>query len=209
MCKVFKLKLLKTPKPDVPSKNTAYNLFGKDIRNTKKEMQGVPVSKASAIISKEWKKVKAREKKMKKYKDLNEEEKRQHEKTLQRYQEGHMNKMEIINLQKRCNNKTRKTSQPKKESKSFKSDEPKKVSGSPKLDETKKVSGLIDDQSKEGQKPKKTDGKKTATRAGKNVKKTSQPKKAPKSPEFIDSSEEVEEGLPKDDKEKKCLLCLE
>ena len=42
-------------------------------------MQGVPVSKASAIISKEWKKVKASEKKMKKYKDLYEEEKQRHE----------------------------------------------------------------------------------------------------------------------------------
>ena len=41
----------------------------------------------------------------------------------------------------------------------------------------------------------------------KKVKKTSQPKKAPKSPEFIDSSEEEEEGPLKDDKGKKCLLC--
>ena len=53
-------------KPDVPSKKTAYNLFCKDIRKTKKELQGVPVSKANVIISKEWKKVKASEKKMKK-----------------------------------------------------------------------------------------------------------------------------------------------
>ena len=35
--------------------------------------------------------------------------------------------------------------------------------------------------------------KKTATKAGKKFKKISQPKKAPKSPEFIDSSEEEEE----------------
>ena len=51
-CKVFKMKPLKTPKPDVPSKKTAYNLFCKDIQKTKKELQGVPVSKASVIISK-------------------------------------------------------------------------------------------------------------------------------------------------------------
>ena len=103
MCKVFKVKPLKTPRPDVPSKKTAYNLFCKDIRKTKKELQGVPVSKASAIISKEWKKVKASEKKMKKYKDLYEEEKQRHEEALQRYQEDHMDEMEIINLHKRCN----------------------------------------------------------------------------------------------------------
>ena len=39
VCKVFKVKPLKTPKPDVPSKKTAYNLFCKDIRKTKKELQ--------------------------------------------------------------------------------------------------------------------------------------------------------------------------
>ena len=38
------------------SKVTAYNLFWKDIRKIKKDLQGIPVSKASAIISKEWKK---------------------------------------------------------------------------------------------------------------------------------------------------------
>ena len=75
MCKVFKVKPLKTPKPDVPSKKTACNLFCKDIRKTKKELQGVPVSKARAIILKEWKKVKASKKKMKKYNNLYEEEK--------------------------------------------------------------------------------------------------------------------------------------
>ena len=53
VCKVFKVKPLKTPKPDVPSKKTAYNLFCKDIRRTKEELEGVPVSKAKAIISKE------------------------------------------------------------------------------------------------------------------------------------------------------------
>ena len=79
VCKVFKVKPLKTIRPDVSSKKTAYNLFCKDIWKIKKELQGVPVYKASAIISKEWKKVKASDKKMKKYSDLHEEEKRRHE----------------------------------------------------------------------------------------------------------------------------------
>ena len=74
VCKVFKVKPLKTPKLDVPSKKTAYNLFCKDVRKTKKELLGVPVSKASVIISKEWKKIKTSEKQMKNYKDLYEEE---------------------------------------------------------------------------------------------------------------------------------------
>ena len=126
VCKVFKVKPLKTPKPDVPSKKTAYNLFCKDIRKIKKELQGVHVSKASAIIWEEWKKVKAREKKMKKYRDLYEEEKRQHEEALQRYQEDQIDKMEIINLHK--SNKAKKNPQPKKAQKSHKSDEPKKGS---------------------------------------------------------------------------------
>ena len=65
-------------------------------------MQGVPFSKASAIISKEWKKVKVSEKKMKKYKDLYKEEKQRHEEVLQRYQEDHTDEMKIINLHKRC-----------------------------------------------------------------------------------------------------------
>ena len=34
--KVFKVKPLKAPRPDVPSKKTAYNLFCKDIRKIKK-----------------------------------------------------------------------------------------------------------------------------------------------------------------------------
>ena len=62
---------------------------------------------------------------MKKYKDLYEEEKQRHEEALQRYQEDHMDEMEIINLHKRCNKKARKVSQPKKAL--SKSDEPKKV----------------------------------------------------------------------------------
>ena len=67
MFKVFKVKPLKAPRPDLPSsKKAACNLSSKDIRIIKKELQGVPVSKASPTISKEWKKVKASDKKMKK-----------------------------------------------------------------------------------------------------------------------------------------------
>ena len=73
--KTFKVKSLKTPKPDAPAKKIAYNLFYKDMQATKEELKGAPVSKASAIISKEWKKVKASDKKMKKYRDLYEVEK--------------------------------------------------------------------------------------------------------------------------------------
>ena len=146
----FKVKPLKTPKPDVPSKKTTYNLFCKDIQKTKKELQGVPVSKASVIISKEWKKVKVSKKKMKKYKDLYEEKKQRREEALQRYQEDHMDEMEIINLRKMCN---KKISQPKRVSGSPKSDELKKASGSPKSDEPKKVSDPIDGPSEEEQKP--------------------------------------------------------
>ena len=101
--KVFKVKPLKAARSDVPSKMAAYNLFCKDIQKTKEELKGVPVSKASAIISKKWKKVKVSGKKMQKYEDLHEEEKRRHEEALQRYQENHMVEMEIINLHKRYN----------------------------------------------------------------------------------------------------------
>ena len=126
VCNFFKVRPLKTPKSDVSSKKTAYNLFCKDIRKTKKELQGVPVFKASAIISKEWKKVKASKKKMKKYKELYEEEKQRHEEALQRYQEDHTYEMEIIKLHKKSNKKERKVLQPKALSKS---DEPKKTHG--------------------------------------------------------------------------------
>ena len=118
------MKPLKTPRPDVPSKKTAHNLFCKDIQRIKKELQGVPVYKASEIISKEWKKVKASEKKMKKYRDLYEEDKGRYEEVRQRYQEDHMDEMETSGLRKRCNKKVRKTSQLKKAPKSSKSDEP-------------------------------------------------------------------------------------
>ena len=56
--KTFKVKSLKTPKLDVPAKKTACNLFCKDMQETKEELKGVTVSKASAIILKEWKKLK-------------------------------------------------------------------------------------------------------------------------------------------------------
>ena len=39
---------------------------------------------------------------MKKYKELYEEEKRWHEEALQRYQEDHMDEMQIISLHKGC-----------------------------------------------------------------------------------------------------------
>ena len=40
VCTVFKVKPLKTPKPDVPSKKTACNLFCREIRKTKKRVAG-------------------------------------------------------------------------------------------------------------------------------------------------------------------------
>ena len=43
-------------------------------------------------------------KNMKKYKDFYKKQKRRHEEALQKYQENHMDEMEIINLHKRCNN---------------------------------------------------------------------------------------------------------
>ena len=124
---------------------------------------------------------------MKKYKDLYEEEKQRHGEALQRYEEDHTDEMKIINVHKKGNKKARKVSQ-------------EKASGS---DEPKRVSGPIDGPSEEEQKPKNvsSDGKRTTQK----VKKTSLPKKAPKSPEFIDSGEESEEEEepPQDDKKNK------
>ena len=40
---------------------------------------------------------------MKKYKDLQEEEKQRHEEALRRCQEDHRDEMEITNLHKKCN----------------------------------------------------------------------------------------------------------
>ena len=159
VCNVYKVK---SPKSDVPSKKTTYNLFWKNIWKIERELQGVPLSKASAIISKEWTKVKAGNKKMKKYRDLYKDKKRRHEEVLKRYQEDRIDEMETINLHKRCKKKARKILQPQKAPRSSKSDEPKKESGSPGFKDeeqrTKKASGLRDG------------------------KKTSRPKKVPKSP---------------------------
>ena len=111
---------------------------------------------------------------MKKYKELYEEEKQRHEEELQRYQEDHANEMEIIKLQKKWNKKDGKVLQPKPLSKS---------------DEPKKWSESIDGPSEKEQKPKKasSNGKKTAAKAGSNVKNTPHPKKVPKSLEFVDT----------------------
>ena len=123
VCKVFKVKPLNAPKLDVPSRNTAYNLFCKHMQKVKKKSQGGLGSKASAIISEEWKRVKASDKKMKKYRVLYEEEKQRHEEVLQRYQED---EMEIINLNKK--GKAKKASaQPNEAPRS--PEEPKKPSG--------------------------------------------------------------------------------
>ena len=96
--------------------------------------------------------------------------------------------MKIINLHKKCNRKTRKVSQ-------------KKASGS---DEPKKVLEPIDDPGEDRSLKKHPAMEKISLqRQEKKVKKTSQPKKSPKSPKFIDSSEKEEECLPQDDKGKK------
>ena len=47
---------------------------------------------------------------MKKYRNLYKEEKRRHEEALQRYQEDHMDEMEIINPHKSCKKKAWKAS---------------------------------------------------------------------------------------------------
>ena len=109
-------------------------------------MQGVPVCKASVIISKEWEKFKASKQKMKKYKGLHEEEKQRHEEALKRCQEDYADEMEIIKLHKKCNKKDRNVLQPKALSKS-------------------------NELSEEEQKPKKTSSE-TTTMAVKKVKKT-------------------------------------
>ena len=57
VCKTFKVKSLKTPRLDVPAKNRVYNLFYEDMRETKEELQSVTVSQASAIISRNGKKL--------------------------------------------------------------------------------------------------------------------------------------------------------
>ena len=71
------------------------------MQETTEELQGVTVSQGSAIISKGWKNVKASVKKIKKYMDFYKPEKRQFEEVLQRYQEYHMDKVQIISLHKK------------------------------------------------------------------------------------------------------------
>lgn len=68
----------------------------------KKELKGANVSEARAILSREWKKVKCSDKKMKTYRDPYKAGKDRYEEALQRYQEDHMDKFEIISLHKRC-----------------------------------------------------------------------------------------------------------
>ena len=63
------------------------------MQETKEELQGVM----------EWKKVKASDKNMKKYRYLYEVEKQRYEEALQRYQEDHTGKVEIKSLHKSCN----------------------------------------------------------------------------------------------------------
>ena len=65
-------------------------------------MKGANVSEARAILSREWKKVKSSDKKMKTYRDPYKAGKGRYEEALQRYQEDHMDKFEIISLHKRC-----------------------------------------------------------------------------------------------------------
>ena len=90
--------------------------FAKTVERSKKDL-------VSVIISKEQKKVKTSGKKMEKSNDLHKEEKRRHEEVLQRYQVDHLDKMEIINIHKRCKKRARKVPQLKKASSSPKSDE--------------------------------------------------------------------------------------
>ena len=82
--KTFKVRSLKTSKPDVPAKKTANNLIYKDMQETA-ELKGATIPQASAIISREWKKVKASNEKRQKYRDLYEVEKQRYEEALQRY----------------------------------------------------------------------------------------------------------------------------
>lgn len=82
--KTFKVRSIKASKPDVPAKKTAHNLFCKDMQETA-ELKGTIILQASAIISREWKKVKARNEKRQKYRDLYKVEKQRYEEALQRY----------------------------------------------------------------------------------------------------------------------------
>ena len=82
VCKNFKLKHSKRPKPNVPAKKTTYNIFCKDMQET--ELKGVTVPQASAIISRDGKRLKLATRKMQKYMHLYKLEKQRHEEALQR-----------------------------------------------------------------------------------------------------------------------------
>ena len=82
VCKNFKLKYSKRPKLNVPAKKTTYNLFCKDMQET--ELKGVTVPQASAIISRDGKRLKLATRKMQKYMHLYKLEKLRHEEALQR-----------------------------------------------------------------------------------------------------------------------------
>ena len=94
VCKTFKMKSLKTPRLDVPSKK--HTLFYTKIGKRKKELKGALVSQASVIMSRKWKKFKACDKKIKKFSA----ETQRYEEAQQRYQEDHMDEVELISLQK-------------------------------------------------------------------------------------------------------------
>ena len=128
---------------------------------------------------------------MKKYKDLYEEEKQRHEEALQRYQEDHMDEMEIINLHKKCNKKTRKAPQPKKAL--SKSDEPKKVSGPT--------------EEGRGSKRASSDGKKSATKAGKKLKRPQSLKKNQKHLNLLIQERKKKNGRLRTIEGGKFLLC--
>lgn len=53
-----KVRSLKTPKLDVSPKKTADIFFYKDMQEKKEKLKGATVSQASAIKSREWKKLK-------------------------------------------------------------------------------------------------------------------------------------------------------
>ena len=51
--KTFKVRSVKTPKLDVPPKETTYNRFYKDLKKKKEELKGIYVSHECAIILRE------------------------------------------------------------------------------------------------------------------------------------------------------------
>ena len=111
---------------------------------------------------------------MKKYTILYEEEKRRHEEDLQRYQEDHMDEMEIINLYKRCSKKVRRTPQPKKapnsDDSSEKEQRPKKVNKNPQPLKAPKTSGFVDTGLDDSGTKKEQRSKMVATKVGKKLK---------------------------------------